>query len=335
MLKRLSLYKIPCLSCGCVFLYSIFKEQLISNNCGFLKKVRDTKCSDNLRQIQSRNTTIYDAKKIADKKNAKQDLNAATRTNQTLKYHRLKIDEIDALDYLRQVRFLGKGTYGQVVGCKFDYQNDTKKNQGQTLNLALKVINKRTVLDVGEVKDMENELTSLKLMTDGKCTFVVQFYHSWMDEKRIYILMENLPMNSLNFHIHRSVETKGPQSLDFVKFYGTEIALGLEFIHSKHIVHRDLKLDNVCLDVNGHAKLIDFGLVAFNIDNVNGWCRSFAGTLEMVAPEQLLCNQSVANKFNQGITTKYGSAVDWWALGALIYEMTTWCLSKLFVRVMF
>jgi serine/threonine protein kinase len=100
-----------------------------------------------------------------------------------------------------------------------------------------------------------------------------------------------------------------------VRFYGAELVCwniihnifkvcALAYLHSKKIVHRDVKLENVLLDKTGHIKLIDFG----SAEKVGSSDRVLRGTLPFVAPE-------VIRK------EKYDTTADWWSFGHVIYEM--------------
>ena len=87
-------------------------------------------------------------------------------------------------------------------------------------------------------------------------------------------------------------------------FYGGNVALMFEFLHSKNIVYRDLKPENLLIAEDGYLRLTDFGFAKV----VEGRTYTLCGTPEYLAPEILL---------NKG----HGKAVDWWTLGILIYEL--------------
>ena len=91
-----------------------------------------------------------------------------------------------------------------------------------------------------------------------------------------------------------------------VKFYSLQICLAIGYLHTKGIMHRDLKLENILLDEQGYLKIIDYGLAkTLPQDNLT---KTFCGTPEYLAPEMVM---------QQG----HDFSVDWWALGILIYEM--------------
>ena len=96
---------------------------------------------------------------------------------------------------------------------------------------------------------------------------------------------------------------------DIARIYACEILLGLEYLHSKGVLYRDLKPDNLLMSPAGHVKLADFGLSKMNVDE-SYTSNSFCGTHAYLAPEMLK-------------KSGHGKAVDWYLLGVIIYEMIT------------
>jgi serine/threonine protein kinase len=84
------------------------------------------------------------------------------------------------------------------------------------------------------------------------------------------------------------------------------MVMAIGYLHSKGIVHRDLKLENILVDQKGYIKIIDYGLAKMLKDTEEA--TSFCGTPEYLAPEMVT---------QQG----HDKAVDWWAIGVLMYEM--------------
>lgn len=120
------------------------------------------------------------------------------------------------------------------------------------------------------------------------------------DPKYLYFILEFIPGGEL-FTILRST---GSFDQSQTKFYAAHIITIFEYLHSKNIIYRDLKPENVLINTNGYLKLTDFGFAKI----VESKTYTLCGTPEYLAPEIIL---------NKG----HSKPVDWWTLGILIYEM--------------
>lgn len=106
--------------------------------------------------------------------------------------------------------------------------------------------------------------------------------------------------------LFRLVQKLKRLDVHFAKFYAAQIILVFEYLHSKNLVYRDLKPENVLLNSDGYLKLSDFGFVKYLKPGERTY--TLCGTPEYLAPEILM---------NKG----HGKAVDWYCLGIFIYEM--------------
>jgi cGMP-dependent protein kinase len=126
----------------------------------------------------------------------------------------------------------------------------------------------------------------------------MQFIKTFQDKENVYFLTEFLGGGDLFFAIREIANL----SKDQAQFYSASICLALGYLHGRGIIYRDLKPENVLLQFDGNAKLVDFGLCKKAIRT-----NTLVGTPEYLAPEVILAKG-------------YTSAVDWWALGVMMHE---------------
>lgn len=208
---------------------------------------------------------------------------------------------------------LGKGTYGKVILCR---EKATAKLY------AIKILKKEVIIQKDEVA---HTITESRVLQTTNHPFLIVgfilnqlflslllnilFFHlqslkySFQTNDRLCFVMQYVNGGELFFHLSR----KRVFSEERTRFYGAEIISALGYLHSQSIIYRDLKLENLLLDKDGHIKIADFGLCKEDI-TYGRTTRTFCGTPEYLAPEVLEDND-------------YGRAVDWWGTGVVMYEM--------------
>lgn len=190
---------------------------------------------------------------------------------------------------LEEVGALGEGTFGLV------YLFQTRDRSGQ---YALKAVSKEHILRENLGNMMQSERNILFLL-DSR--FIVHLFNAYQDENYVYLLLEAALGGEL-FDIYTDADMWG--KLPNAKYYFASVALGLQALHMKRVIYRDLKLENCLLDAKGHLKLTDMGVAKVVIGKTYTVC----GTADYFAPETL--RQSGHNR-----------AVDWWASGVLLFIM--------------
>ncbi|KAJ3326764.1 camp-dependent protein kinase catalytic subunit [Blyttiomyces sp. JEL0837] len=185
-------------------------------------------------------------------------------------------------------RTLGTGSFGRVHLVRL-------RSSGKFY--AMKVLRKNEIVKMKQVEHTVNEKHILEQL---EFPFLVSMLGTFQDSSNIYFVLEYVQGGELFSYLRRC----GRFPNHVARFYAAEVILAFEYLHSRDIIYRDLKPENLLIDSQGHIKITDFGF-AKHVPDVT-W--TLCGTPDYLAPEII---QSKG----------YGRAVDWWALGVLIYEM--------------
>ena len=192
------------------------------------------------------------------------------------------------------IKQIGSGAYANIYLAKSISTNTT---------YAIKCINKNQTRLTSTNNTNNNEKRILKSLQHP---FILKLHFAFQDDNYIYLATDYLQHNDLHFHIQRNTCFTEDQT----KFYLSEVYIAIKYLHSKGIIHRDIKSENIMLNDNGHIILIDFGSAKklLNDSHSNGTTSSFIGTAECMPPE-VIEHKSYSFEF------------DWWSFGVLMYEM--------------
>ncbi|CCF32785.1 serine/threonine-protein kinase nrc-2 [Colletotrichum higginsianum] len=218
-----------------------------------------------------------------------------------------------------KIKLIGKGDVGKV------YLVREKKSSRL---YAMKVLSKKEMIKRNKIK---RALAEQEILATSNHPFIVTLYHSFQSEDYLYLCMEYCSGGEF----FRALQTRPGKCIpeEDARFYAAEVTAALEYLHLMGFIYRDLKPENILLHQSGHIMLSDFDLskqsdlggkptmivgktgtstTSLHIDTrsciANFRTNSFVGTEEYIAPEVIK---------GSGHT----SAVDWWTLGILIYEM--------------
>lgn len=191
-------------------------------------------------------------------------------------------------DSYDRIKAIGNGAYGEVFlvrdKCTFDYH-------------AMKVVEKTIVVERNHVKHLILEKEILHCI---EFPFIVSLDAAFKDNVYLYFILPYICGGEMFTYLQKF----GSFNENLAKFYCSQVILALEYMHYCNVIHRDIKPENILIDDAGYIKLCDFGFA--KIIKKKTW--TLCGTPEYLAPEIIM-------------SRGYGFAVDWWAVGVLVYEM--------------
>ncbi|XP_069699973.1 cGMP-dependent protein kinase, isozyme 2 forms cD4/T1/T3A/T3B isoform X2 [Periplaneta americana] len=197
------------------------------------------------------------------------------------------------LSDLRILATLGVGGFGRVELVQIAGD--------PTRSFALKQMKKNQIV---ETRQQQHIMSEKEIMGEANCEFIVKLFKTFKDRKYLYMLMESC----LGGELWTILRDKGHFDDSTTRFYTACVVEAFDYLHSRNIIYRDLKPENLLLDVNGYVKLVDFGFAKKLQHGRKTW--TFCGTPEYVAPEVIL---------NRG----HDISADYWSLGVLMFELLT------------
>lgn len=225
-------------------------------------------------------------------------------------------DDCDVdFDHFQILRAIGKGSFGKVCIVQ---KKDTKRMY------AMKYVNKSHCV----LKEAtRNVMREIEILTTLDHPFLVNLWFSFQDEEDMFMVVDLLLGGDLRYHMQQDVKFEEP----CVKLYITELALALDYLRIKRIVHRDIKPDNILLDEEGHVHITDFNIAT--VLDEGQLATSMSGTKpyigDIIPPDTrpgVDCTRvsfSAPEVFDCAVDKckGYRHPVDWWSLGVCAYEM--------------
>ncbi|XP_011298389.1 ribosomal protein S6 kinase alpha-5-like isoform X2 [Fopius arisanus] len=200
------------------------------------------------------------------------------------------------------LKVLGTGAYGKVFLVRKRIGADVGRLY------AMKVLKKAMIVQKKKTTEhTKTERQVLEAVRDSP--FLVTLHYAFQTDAKLHLILDYVNGGELFTHLYQREHF----TEDEVRIYVGEIIIALEHLHKLGIIYRDIKLENILLDREGHIVLTDFGLskefLPHERDN-NPRAYSFCGTIEYMAPEVV-----------RGGSAGHDIAVDWWSVGVLAYEL--------------
>ena len=203
------------------------------------------------------------------------------------------------MDNYIKLELIGRGGNGNKVYLVKD------------LNTGVKYALKRIHLDFTEAHEKEKNENEIEIFKSLNHPNLIQYITSFYDKKkRLCIIMEYADNGDLYSIVKKHQQTKTYINEDLIWKFVLQIFQGIKYIHSKKIIHRDIKCQNIFLTKNGTIKIGDFGISRLLKNTVDDFAKTPIGTPYFLSPE--ICSGS-----------KYNFKIDMWMIGCVLYELAT------------
>jgi len=261
----------------------VAKEELLSQTV--------TKSQAKEMTLEEREKRLLDARAVMDKglptDADDEEKDGGKAVNMLNLEHKVSPDDFDFL------KVIGRGAFGKVM--------QVKHRKTGTI-YAMKILRKKQVVASNQVEHTKAERKILEALQHP---FLMKLRYAFQTDSKLYFVIDFYRGGELFFHLRKVNRFSEEQT----QFFIGEVTLALGHLHSKDIIYRDIKPENILLHQSGHICLTDFGL-SKDLDPMLPEAHTFCGTPEYLAPEVIR---------KQG----HGKAVDWWSLGILCFELST------------